>query len=614
MNISKTVDHNLTISACMIVKNEEKRLPECLESIKDVVDEIIIVDTGSSDNTINIARRYGARLYEHPWENHFSRHRNQSIGYATCDWIFIIDADEVLVYEDGQKFRELFDTCQDVDGILVRIESKSKGGGEGVHNSIRFFKNHLNIHYKGRVHNEIRGAGTVKHIPIKILHSGYNLNDEALKRKFERTAKLLKLDIKDSPYHPRPHHYLGISYLEQSMYSQAIVEAETAIHFYENYGYSSDLYWGSYHVLSTALMKTGNLEKAEYWSLRGLKNCSHNLDSLFNLSTIYYKKHELSQFWKYINKYLDLLKNITNKPGNYGTMIFHTSGYKWLAHFYKATIYLDENQREKGEKDFNLALKCCRDKAFCYHLMARYFQKKEEWKKAEQTYLKGLEESPQNTELIWDFAQFYKQTNDRDNQIKWLTKLRAAQPENVTPLFEIGLSYLKKNDFNRAVSFFKQVLELDEKHIKAKINLALSLRKSGDFNKAILYSQAVVKEYPASLPALSNLAYSYYDLNDYDNAAKYFIKMVQIDPDQLDPHVYLSLLFLLKQDIESCTAQCDHLLRLLNLKRDIVLYSLDDLGSLFESIANKMLSMNKKHLSEICLNIGQVLTASTPAV
>ncbi|MEJ2052223.1 MAG: glycosyltransferase family 2 protein, partial [Calditrichota bacterium] len=79
-----------TISACMMVKNEEEMLPNCLESIKDVVDELIVVDTGSTDKTIEIAESYGAKIYHHPWENDFSKHRNQSISYATGDWFLII--------------------------------------------------------------------------------------------------------------------------------------------------------------------------------------------------------------------------------------------------------------------------------------------------------------------------------------------------------------------------------------------------------------------------------------------------------------------------------------------------------------------------------------------
>ena len=71
------------ISLCMIVKDEERFLPQCLNSVKGYVDEIIVVDTGSTDRTVDIAKRYGAKIYHHPWENDFSKHRNLSISNAT---------------------------------------------------------------------------------------------------------------------------------------------------------------------------------------------------------------------------------------------------------------------------------------------------------------------------------------------------------------------------------------------------------------------------------------------------------------------------------------------------------------------------------------------------
>ena len=90
----------MKLSACMIVKNEEHFLPQALESIQPLVDEIIVVDTGSTDKTVQIAEMFGAKVYIHPWQNDFSLHRNQSIGYATGDWVLIIDADEKIQLGD----------------------------------------------------------------------------------------------------------------------------------------------------------------------------------------------------------------------------------------------------------------------------------------------------------------------------------------------------------------------------------------------------------------------------------------------------------------------------------------------------------------------------------
>ena len=84
------------ISLCMIVKNEEEYLPRCLENIKDIVDEIIIVDTGSTDKTVEIAKSYGAKVYYFKWNNNFSEARNVSLKYATKDWILILNVDDLF--------------------------------------------------------------------------------------------------------------------------------------------------------------------------------------------------------------------------------------------------------------------------------------------------------------------------------------------------------------------------------------------------------------------------------------------------------------------------------------------------------------------------------------
>ncbi|MGC9064474.1 MAG: glycosyltransferase, partial [bacterium] len=82
-----------TITLCMIVKNEEEHLPNALNSVKDVVDEIIIVDTGSTDNTVEIAKSFGAKVYYYEWNDDFASARNEALKHATCDWILSMDAD-----------------------------------------------------------------------------------------------------------------------------------------------------------------------------------------------------------------------------------------------------------------------------------------------------------------------------------------------------------------------------------------------------------------------------------------------------------------------------------------------------------------------------------------
>ena len=100
----------VTISLCMIVKNEEKVLERCLDSIYDLMDEVVIVDTGSTDRTMEIAKRYTKNIYRFAWVNDFSAARNFAFSRASCEYIYSADADEVLNEENRERFRRLKET------------------------------------------------------------------------------------------------------------------------------------------------------------------------------------------------------------------------------------------------------------------------------------------------------------------------------------------------------------------------------------------------------------------------------------------------------------------------------------------------------------------------
>jgi len=216
------------ISACMIVKNEEDLLPRCLGSMRDHVDEIIVVDTGSTDRTVSIAEFYGARVLHHPWEHSFSKHRNQSMDYATGDWLFIIDADEELLPLDGGPLHEHLYLDDSFDSVMIRVECASPVGVIKS-NGIRFIRNHCGIRYQGRVHNYLVGVGKTFFSPIRLYHHGYNLGEDMDRKKFERTTSLLKLDVADDPDNPRPYHFLAASYLSSKRFKEAADYAEKAL-------------------------------------------------------------------------------------------------------------------------------------------------------------------------------------------------------------------------------------------------------------------------------------------------------------------------------------------------------------------------------------------------
>jgi len=227
----------LTISLCMIVKDEEQMLPRCLEAARPAVDEIIVVDTGSTDATMEIARSFGARVIERPWTGSFAEPRNVSFDAATSDWIIYLDADEVLVADDVDRLREL--TGQTWREAFHLIETSFVGElGDGaaiVNTALRVFRNRPEYRFSGTIHEQIYKTlpsdipGRVGHSSVRIEHYGYLEDTRAVKDKSTRNLSLL-LEERNSgaPETPFLHFNLGCEYAAAGDTAQAITELTSA--------------------------------------------------------------------------------------------------------------------------------------------------------------------------------------------------------------------------------------------------------------------------------------------------------------------------------------------------------------------------------------------------
>ncbi|WP_127836464.1 tetratricopeptide repeat-containing glycosyltransferase family 2 protein [Clostridium prolinivorans] len=226
-----------SISLCMIVKDEEEYLPRCLKSIKDIVDEIIIVDTGSKDKTVEIAKSFGANVYYFKWTNNFSEARNESLKYATKDWILILDADDEVYSEDQKNLKSLLDSSLD-ENIIYYFQTINYCGDVIDDNfttmnlNPRLFKNNKGIHYEGEVHNQLSYPENIQHAIcdfIKIHHYGYMNKVIKNKDKKNRTITLLKNQLEKNPDEPFANFNLGTEYAGLNDYKNALK------HFYKSY-------------------------------------------------------------------------------------------------------------------------------------------------------------------------------------------------------------------------------------------------------------------------------------------------------------------------------------------------------------------------------------------
>jgi glycosyltransferase involved in cell wall biosynthesis len=145
-----------TVTACMIVKNEAKNLARCLESVKDYVDEIVVMDTGSTDETVAIAQSYGAKVGHFTWIDDFSAARNASLALATSDWVLAIDADDQLVMKDHEAWMAALRNREPAAYMIDIVDVEANG--ESVHPFPRLFQRHEAIRYDKPLHEDITAS------------------------------------------------------------------------------------------------------------------------------------------------------------------------------------------------------------------------------------------------------------------------------------------------------------------------------------------------------------------------------------------------------------------------------------------------------------------------
>lgn len=180
-----------TISLNMIVKNEGKVLSRCLSSVIDIVDEIIIVDTGSDDDTMEIAKSYGAKIYTYPWKNNFADARNYSLNKSICDWHLVMDADEYIVKGTKEDILDFFKYGNRHVGQIKLIDKYFINGVDqhSVAYLSRIFPK--GTQYSGKIHEQIDCKLSKLKTSIEIYHDGYYL-----KNKTERNLVLLEAIIR----------------------------------------------------------------------------------------------------------------------------------------------------------------------------------------------------------------------------------------------------------------------------------------------------------------------------------------------------------------------------------------------------------------------------------
>lgn len=333
----------MKLSIAMIVKNEEKNIERTLIPLKElgkyIESEIIIVDTGSIDNTINIAGKYTNKIYVHKWTNDFAEMRNLSINYCNGDWIMIVDADEVLY--DIEKLADLLNSnyINDYNGVFVKITDYNKNMDktlkEGYKSPILRIMKKKCAYYTGKVHEQPKFEKPLLNSDVRFIHYGYdNFDAELMEQKFNRNLTLLLDELKDDEKNIYTNFQISTTYLMHSDIKQAYeyikIAYEEAKDNMKEHIYVID----KYCLILYKLRLYNELIKK---SLEGIELRNDFMDFYYYLGEAYNNKNENNKSIEAYKTYLNLL-NDADEFFDAGLCI-KTKGFKDIALYNMSVDY-----------------------------------------------------------------------------------------------------------------------------------------------------------------------------------------------------------------------------------------------------------------------------------
>ncbi len=227
------IANNKLLTLCMIVKNEEENLHKCLDSVKDIVDEIVICDTGSTDSTIEIAKSYNAILTSFVWVDDYAAARNQALQYCTGEWILYLDADEILSKESAINLRDFLKNASEKHGgFICDVWSKHYNDNDILEDYVgkysRIFRNlgFPKIKFFGKIHEQItpsiiENGYQILSSDIKIIHNGYAIPRSEMETKVRRNLNILLNHVNSEPTNGYAWYQLGNTLAQMKIYDQA---------------------------------------------------------------------------------------------------------------------------------------------------------------------------------------------------------------------------------------------------------------------------------------------------------------------------------------------------------------------------------------------------------
>jgi glycosyltransferase involved in cell wall biosynthesis len=484
------------LSLCMIVRDEEERLGNCLESVQGLVDEIVVVDTGSVDRTVEVAERYGARIGHFPWCDNFSAARNVSLELATGDWILWLDADDLLPAEEHARIRHLTEQGRDKCYFFVLDDQ----GYEQVSClQMRLFPNLPGVTFEMPIHEQVtpslaRLGIEMVSTDIRVVHTGYTTPDVV------RAKKDRYLGIMEQWLEEHPENYIVRSHVALTYHTTG--HLDEAVDAYRKIVYESDcLQDRNYVIYTTALLflgrtylKKGEVDRAFEYARKAEEVDPDYILTRLSLAEIGVRREAFPEALRYAEGLLSGGQQMTFFPIDQREIV------------YSAHLLCGQAQQGLGDLD------------------------------AAEKYFLQAAEIPvvRRGEALGSLSELYKVQGKLDRAIEVLTEAHEIDPDETKHLFNIGSIYLEQKKLEEASDFFQKVIDRVPDFSSALLNLGYIAKVQGRPEEAEEIYRRAIEIDPDGVEARANLAHLHLDQERFEEAREVFREVRARKPGLVD--------------------------------------------------------------------------------
>ena len=506
------------LSACLIVRDVEQTLENCLRSIQPAVDELVVVDTGSVDQTREIAKRLGAKLHGFAWCDDFAQARNMSLLHATGDWIFWMDADDTIDERNASGLRLLAEQehPESLMGFVMQVHCPAPfehGVSQNtVVDHIKVFRNLPEIQFEGRIHEQVlpsirRLGGEIGWTDLFVVHSGADHSPVGRQKKLERDLRILELDLEDRPDHPFVLFNLGMTYANAGDDAQAVRFLERAL---ETAGPDDSHLRKVYALLISSCRRLERHDRAEQLCRQGRARFPDDPELLFLEAVMY---QSVGRFAEAERSYKAIFE-VPRQP-YFASVDGGITGYKARCNL--AAVYQSLARPADAEEQLWLALEevpAYRDAwrallpllveqgksaQAAVHaqrmaadpvtrrdglvLLAHVHEARDRVPDACRVLTEVVEEFPDDLEALDELCRLSFAQGAASAE-RWLSRLIECSPEDGAAHHNLGTVYLRQGRLEEAITRLRESLELRPEAPHTHLYLGIALAKSGQSDAA----------------------------------------------------------------------------------------------------------------------------------